>query len=86
MDISETGGLFWQLLGDDKPAGGGAIWTVEYYRQYFNVDTSDVRDRCLWSMVPKPGTNFLKDRLQHNPDLYGVLASMATVLHVAPFN
>ncbi|XP_043222727.1 protein YIPF1-like isoform X1 [Amphibalanus amphitrite] len=61
-----------KLLGEEKPAGGGgAIWTVEYYRRYFNVDTSDVRDRCLWSMVPKPGTNFLKDRLQQNPDLYG---------------
>ena len=60
-----------KLLGDEKQTGGGAIWTVEYYRKYFNVDTSDVRDRCLWSMVPKPGSNFLKDRLQHNPDLYG---------------
>jgi len=59
-----------KLLGEEKPSGG-AIWTVEYYRKYFNVDTADVRDRCLWSMVPKPGTNFLRDRLQHNPDLYG---------------
>jgi len=58
-----------KLLGEEKPSGG-AIWTVEYYRKYFNVDTADVRDRCLWSMVPKPGTNFLRDRLQHNPDLY----------------
>ncbi|XP_037092894.1 protein YIPF1-like, partial [Pollicipes pollicipes] len=59
-----------KLLGQEAPASG-AIWTVEYYRKYFNVDTGDVRDRCLWSMVPKPGSNFLRDRLQHNPDLYG---------------
>jgi hypothetical protein len=38
---------------EDPPSrGGGGFWTVEYYQQYFDVDTKTVRTHCLLSISP----------------------------------
>ena len=42
---------------------------MEYYAQFFDVDTSQVMERCLKSMYPVG--DFAQDTLNHQPDLYG---------------
>jgi hypothetical protein len=36
---------------EDPPSRGGGFWTVEYYQQYFDVDTKTVRIFCLFPML-----------------------------------
>lgn len=48
---------------------GKPIWSVEYYATFFDVDTSQVIERCLKSMYPVG--DFAADTLQNQPDLYG---------------
>ncbi|KAK7072169.1 Yip1 member 1, partial [Halocaridina rubra] len=66
-----------KLLGEEdeeKPAGlkpGTGFWTFEFYQQFFNVESKQVGDRILWSMVPKPGVSYLQSYIRPNPDLYG---------------
>ena len=48
------------------------LWSVEYYAQYFDVNTKQVLDRCWAAVFPR--TPFL-DVLGGNPDLYGTTFS-----------
>ena len=50
------------------PTGKRMLWSIEYYAQFFDVDTKQVLDRCWAAIFPK--TPFL-DVLGGNPDLYG---------------
>ena len=43
----------------------------EFYQQFFDVDTSVVKDRVMYSMVPLPGKSFLQHHIRPKPDLYG---------------
>eukprot|EP01125_Pyxidicula_operculata_P003197 TRINITY_DN1360_c0_g1_i1.p2 TRINITY_DN1360_c0_g1~~TRINITY_DN1360_c0_g1_i1.p2 ORF type:complete len:341 (-),score=75.25 TRINITY_DN1360_c0_g1_i1:124-1146(-) len=45
------------------------VWQLEYYRQFFNVDSTDVMVRCLRSMWPFK-YDFIAS-VKGNPDLYG---------------
>ncbi|KAJ2690262.1 hypothetical protein H4R19_006436, partial [Coemansia spiralis] len=61
--------------GDDGAAGGSgsggsghSAWHVEYWAQYFNVDSRDVVQRTYLAVVPKD--SFL-DVYNANPDLWG---------------
>lgn len=46
--------------------------TLEYYQQFFNVDTYVVIERIANSMIPKrAGGNYLRSSIGQNPDLYG---------------
>ncbi|XP_068232886.1 protein YIPF1-like isoform X4 [Palaemon carinicauda] len=59
---------------EDKPIGlkkGTGFWTFEFYQQFFDVESKQVGDRILWSMVPKPGVSYLQSYIRPNPDLYG---------------
>lgn len=47
------------------------LWSIEYYAQFFDVDTKQVLDRC-WAVI-FPKTPFL-DVLGGNPDLYGIFS------------
>lgn len=61
-----------QLLGDgDQPKTNNSFWTIEYYQQFFDVDTNDVLRRLAGSMVPRAGVNYLQSTIRPNPDLYG---------------
>ncbi|KAI5309432.1 hypothetical protein KEM55_003243 [Ascosphaera atra] len=53
------------------------LWSLNYYAQYFDVDTSEVSRRCFNAMYPR--TNFL-DILDGNPDLYGPFWIASTVV------
>lgn len=65
-----------QLLDEDDvgetPKSAHSFWTFEFYQQFFDVDSKQVGDRIIWSMIPKPGVNFLKSYIRPNPDLYGM--------------
>lgn len=47
-----------------------SFWTLEYYQRFFDVNTKDVTDRILSSIIPS-GDNSLKNDIKLRPDLYG---------------
>jgi hypothetical protein len=49
------------------PTSNASVWSLEYYRVFFNVSTSDIRGRLLKSFAPK---GLMYERTQV-PDLYG---------------
>lgn len=62
-----------------NPADGGKrlIWRLDFYTQFFDVDTAEVNKRCLAALFPR--TIFL-DILDGNPDLYGPFWITTTVV------
>ena len=66
---------FSQLITDDDE--NASSWRTsnflkfEFYQQFFDVDTTAVKDRVLYSMVPLPGKSFLQHHIRPKPDLYG---------------
>lgn len=49
-----------------------SMFQIEYYQQFFNIDTNDVVERIANSMIPNRATStYLKSKLEVNPDLYG---------------
>jgi protein YIPF1/2 len=63
-----VGGFTQGTTSQTAPTGKRMLWSIEYYAQYFDVDTKQVLDRCWAAIFPK--TPFL-DVLGGNPDLYG---------------
>ncbi|KAF9426371.1 hypothetical protein BGZ94_006614 [Podila epigama] len=55
------------------------IWSVEYYSKFFDVDTAQVVERCVASVLPKE--NFLHV-MGGSPDLYGPFWIATTVVFV----
>lgn len=53
------------------------LWTLGFYAQFFDVDTSSVVQRCWAALYPR--ANFL-DVLEGNPDLYGPFWIATTVV------
>lgn len=53
------------------------LWTISFYSQFFDVDTSAVLSRCWAALFPR--ANFL-DVLEGNPDLYGPFWIATTVV------
>ncbi|KAJ4989668.1 yip1 domain family [Stagonosporopsis vannaccii] len=63
-----------------SPASGSRkhlLWTLSFYAQAFDVDTSEVLRRCTATIYPR--ANFL-DVLEGNPDLYGPVWIATTVV------
>ncbi|KAG5672163.1 hypothetical protein PVAND_002316 [Polypedilum vanderplanki] len=49
-----------------------SMFQIEFYQQFFNIDTAEVVERIVNSMYPKRATaSYLKTNLGVNPDLYG---------------
>lgn len=63
--------------GGDGSGGKRYLWSVGFYAQYFDVDTSSVLSRCWAALFPR--SNFL-DVLEGNPDLYGPFWIATTVV------
>ncbi|KAI5861891.1 Yip1 domain-containing protein [Durotheca rogersii] len=67
--------------GSGGGGGGGSskryLWTLSFYAQFFDVDTSSVLARCWAALYPR--ANFL-DVLEGNPDLYGPFWIATTVV------
>ncbi|KZZ95177.1 Yip1 domain family [Ascosphaera apis ARSEF 7405] len=53
-------------------------WSLNYYAQYFDVDTTDVTKRCFYSLWHLRSNFF--DILDGNPDLYGPFWIATTVV------
>jgi hypothetical protein len=53
------------------------LWSISFYAQFFDVDTSSVLARCWAALFPR--ANFL-DVLEGNPDLYGPFWIATTVV------
>ena len=69
-----------QLIDEDEEGEGEGgpsdwktsnFWTFAFYQQFFDVDTVDVKNRVIYSMVPMPGKSFLQHQVRPRPDLYG---------------
>jgi len=73
------------LLGGSSTARSGGstgsnkrfLWSLDFYAQFFDVDTNEVLRRCWATLYPK--VNFL-DLLDGNPDLYGPIWITTTVV------
>ncbi|CAD5125253.1 DgyrCDS13495 [Dimorphilus gyrociliatus] len=48
-----------------------SFWTFEYYQQYFDVESWQVLNRILGSMLPNVRKNYLQHHIRPVPDLYG---------------
>ncbi|XP_022146040.1 protein YIPF1 homolog [Momordica charantia] len=68
---------------DESPKQGGWVRTfsVSSYKQYFDVDTSDVLERIKDSLFPFRGT--FNERTADTPDLYGPFWICTTLIFVA---
>ncbi|XP_059610690.1 protein YIPF1 [Phlebotomus argentipes] len=69
---------------ETEAAGSGknySFWSIEYYQQFFNVDTFMVMDRIASAIIPKraPST-YLKSQIGSNPDLYGPIWIVITLI------
>ncbi|KAG1651507.1 Protein YIPF1 [Nymphon striatum] len=65
------------LLSGEKK-GPPSFWTWEYYQSLFDVDTNQVLQRILWSMIPRPG--YMQRCIKSRPDLYGPFWICATLV------
>lgn len=60
--------------------------TLEYYQQFFNVDTFVVLERIANSMIPKRASgNYLRSNIGQNPDLYGPFWITVTLVSALRF-
>ncbi|XP_041698874.1 protein YIPF1 [Coregonus clupeaformis] len=69
-----------ELLSGQKKSA--PFWTFEYYQTFFDVETHQVRERILGSLLPWPGKNFVRLYIRSNPDLYGPFWICATLVFV----
>ncbi|KAF5888613.1 Protein YIPF1, partial [Clarias magur] len=67
-----------ELLGSERK--NAAFWTVEFYQTLFDVDTYQVIDRIISSVLPWRGKNFVRLHIRNNPDLYGPFWICATLV------
>ncbi|KAK3390478.1 hypothetical protein B0H63DRAFT_116616 [Podospora didyma] len=78
---SSSSGLPLPATASSSSGGGGGgkrfLWTLSFYAQFFDVDTSSVLSRCWAALYPR--ANFL-DVLEGNPDLYGPFWIATTVV------
>ncbi|RMZ89314.1 hypothetical protein DV736_g3442, partial [Chaetothyriales sp. CBS 134916] len=57
------------------------LWSLSFYAQFFDVDTSTVLHRCRTALIPfLPNTPPFLDTLDGNPDLYGPFWIATTVV------
>ncbi|KAL9104002.1 MAG: hypothetical protein Q9163_001022 [Psora crenata] len=63
----------------NQPPSKRFLWTLSFYAQFFDVDTSEVLRRCRSALYPS--APFL-DILDGNPDLYGPFWIATTVVFI----
>ncbi|KAJ3102778.1 hypothetical protein HK100_004315 [Physocladia obscura] len=54
-----------------------AFWTIEFYAQFFDVNSSDVAQRIIAALIPKGS---FMDKISPNPDLYVTVLSFASTV------
>nr|CAG4648856.1 EOG090X0CJ3 [Polyphemus pediculus] len=48
-----------------------SMFSWAFYQRYFDVDTPQVKERLVWSFLPRPGKDSLTQFIRPSPDLYG---------------
>lgn len=67
--------------GGDKQASNYSFFTIEYYQQFFDVDTPIVLERILNAIVPRRASgSYLRQNIAKNPDLYGPFWIVVTLV------
>src|SRR5262249_54146112 len=74
-----SSGLPPPATASSSSSGKRFLWTMSFYAQFFDVDTSMVLSRCWAALFPR--ANFL-DVLEGNPDLYGPFWIATTVVFI----
>jgi len=69
--------------GGGGQKGSFAFWSFGSYQALFDVDTRQVTDRLVWSMLPKPGVRYLHTYIRPQPDMYGPVWVCVTLVFVA---
>lgn len=60
--------------------------SFSFYQQYFDVDTVQVQNRIINSLIPRFNSNFIIDHIQPIPDLYGPFwISITLIFSIAIF-
>ncbi|KAH7137127.1 hypothetical protein B0J13DRAFT_558973 [Dactylonectria estremocensis] len=72
-----SGGLPPPVTASGSGSSKRFLWSMSFYAQFFDVDTSAVLSRCWAALFPR--ANFL-DVLEGNPDLYGPFWIATTVI------
>ncbi|KAM3423605.1 Protein YIP [Cercospora zeina] len=75
-DASQSGG-FSSSSNNGPSSSKRYLWSIQFYQQFFDVDTTSVLYRCRNALYPR--ANFL-DVLEGNPDLYGPFWIATTVV------
>ncbi|KAF5350435.1 hypothetical protein D9756_008660 [Leucocoprinus leucothites] len=57
----------------------GGFWTIDYYLQYFDVDTQTVLKRCYTTLIPTKSRTYISTHL-NPPDLYGPFWTLTTLI------
>ncbi|KAF8654802.1 hypothetical protein AX16_003371 [Volvariella volvacea WC 439] len=63
----------------DQPQRKGGFWTLDYYQQYFDVDTQTVLQRCYATLIPSSNGTYIATHL-NPPDLYGPFWTLTTLI------
>lgn len=63
------------------PPSNHNFWTIEYYQKYFDVQTNEVVERIISSVLPqKVSRNYFDERIKGKPDLYGPIWISVTLI------
>lgn len=67
------------------PQSNHNFWTIEYYQKYFDVQTNEVIERIVSSVLPqKVSRNYFDESIKGKPDLYGpIWISITLVFTIA---
>lgn len=59
------------------------FWTIKYYQKYFDVQTNEVVERIVSSVLPqKVSRNYFDERIKGKPDLYGPIWISVTLVSI----
>jgi protein YIPF1/2 len=64
-------------IGSQPSSSKRYLWSIQFYQQFFDVDTDQILHRCRSALYPRQ--NFL-DVMEGNPDLYGPFWIATTVV------
>lgn len=69
------------MAAEDAIPSQHSIFNIEFYKQFFNVDASIVRERIVSAVIPRRAPiNYLKQEIGSNPDLYGPFWIVVTLV------
>lgn len=60
-----------------------SMLTFAYYQRYFDVDTPQVKERLVWSFIPRPSRDTLTHYIRPSPDLYGMATSSIAFVNLS---